>query len=182
MPMLTFAVDISKHKDACTYDDPSRDKRQIGFKVTATLRSDTLVASTLQETYKLQQYVKDSYWLKRRPNEKSEWTDTEVQGSSEWIRDSFGFDDALGNWHSTREETIFWDEPGFLGVGARHGAALSKLECLGYYEIQFKWEIAGPGQRLRNILPTTLKADPDDQGLIKYSIVPGANQTITFTM
>lgn len=180
---LTLIITAARHPEAVDTDNPSIAGRQIGFQLTAELRSTNRAVSTLQEKYKLEQFVKDKYWLSTRPSDTSDvWTDGAWSGSGDdWVLDSFGFDAALGEWNSTRTATTFWDEPGFLGTNGAHARALPKTQRLGYYEASFKWRVTNESNgEYRDIPAMTFKADPDDQNRIQYSVP--IDTTFTFTL
>jgi hypothetical protein len=166
---LTLTVVAAKHPDTVDSDDPST-VREIGFKVTSTLTSDTQVAETLQDSYRLEQWVKDKYWLDTRDSDSSTDWETGDEEGTDWERDEFGGEDDHGVWFSTRSETQFLDEPGFLGMGGGANArALTRRQRLGSYEIWFKWKIFDGGTLLLETGEIALKADPDDANNITYT-------------
>jgi hypothetical protein len=174
MSKLTLKVKACKHPNAVNIDNPSV-VREIGFKVTTTLTSDVPASSTLQEKYKLVQYVTDKYWLQTRDTDTSTvWVDG-GWNTTAWERDQFGKDDDQGEWNSTQSETTFYDEPGFLGTQGQHARALNKRQRLGYYEISFKWKVYDGGILLKETEVITLKADPDNSNNIAYT--PDINKT-----
>jgi hypothetical protein len=183
MPKFTLTVVAQRHEDAVSNDDPSVDRRQIGFRMTATLRSERDFRPTLQKKYKLQQFVTDEYWLQERDDTSSDdWGDLPVE-KTEWELDPFGVNSSGGEWVSDESETVFTDEPGFLGVGDRHERALSRTRRLGKYVIEFRWKVtkmfgADRGATTEYLLPLTLKASPNDAGVIKYSGTFGGTKTV----
>ena len=172
---LTLIIVAARHPQSVDTDNPDVANRQIGFKFTVELKLTNPAASTAQETYKLEQFVKDKYWLSTRPNDTSaDWTDRDWDGSDDtWELDSFGFTDAIGEWDSDRDRTIFWDQPGFTGARGRHTQALPKTQRLGYYEVSFKWKVTNVGTgKYREFPALTFKADPNDDGSIQYTVPP----------
>ena len=63
METLTLTITFTKHPDTVPKDNPDIDNRNIGFKVTTTLESDIPASESLQDKYKLVQYVKDNYFI-----------------------------------------------------------------------------------------------------------------------
>jgi hypothetical protein len=170
---LTLTITAARHPASVDNDNPSIANRQIGFQLTAELRSTNRASSTLQEKYKLEQFVKDKYWISTRPSDTSDvWTDGPWNGSGDtWVLDSFGFDAAEGEWNSTQVSTIFLDEPGFLGTTGQHAQALPKTQRLGYYEASFKWKVTNEltGDSVETEVITFI-ADPNDDHSITYTI------------
>ena len=170
---LTLQVTFEIHPEATRVDDPTK-VRQIGFKVTTVLKADggRKFYSPLQERYKLVQEVADSHWVSERENANSDWYDGGLV-SRGFERDQFGKKGDGGTWDSNENETIFWDEPGFLGTGQRHGTALRPNQRLGDYEIRFKWYVSDLSENGKRIIATgeyILKASPDDFNVITYTI------------
>lgn len=168
MGQLTLKVEASKYPGAADRDDPST-IREVGFKVTTTLSSDTAAFSTLQEKYKLEQWVTDKYWLRTREQDTSTaWVDGNWE-TTRWERDQFGGDNDRGEWDSDKNTTTFLDEPGFLGTRGLHARALDKTQQLGDYEISFKWKIYDGARLLKETEVITLKAEPNDNDDIIYT-------------
>lgn len=166
---LVLKVENQKHEDSADNDNPDNGERAFGFRVNATLTLDRNVASTLQETYRLEQWVKDSSWQQSRPNADqdaahSDWKD-EHEEVRAWERDEFGEVDDKGEWNSTRNETRFHDQPGFLG-----NTKLSNLYRLGEYIVTFKWKVYNGRDLLLETEELTFKADPDDNGIVSYTV------------
>ena len=174
MGTLQLLVVVQKHEDAVETDDANAsEKREIGFRVTTTLIASSdikKVFETLQNKYKLEQWVTDKYWLQTRDTDTStNWKDGKEQGTA-WERAQFGEEGDKGDWGSSREETFFSDQPGFLGKGKRSSqTALPKTQRLGYYEITFKWKVFDGSNLLKETEEITLKAAPDDSGNINYT-------------
>ena len=167
--ILKLRVDTQKHENSADVDNPDNGDRSFGFRVNATLTLNRDVASTLQETYRLEQWVKDSSWQQSRADatnnaEHSTWID-EAELNRDWERDEFGEIEDRGEWNSTKNQTRFQDEPGFLG-----DTKLSNLYRLGNYSVTFKWKVFNGDALLLETEEFTFEADPDDNGNVTYVI------------
>ena len=178
MGQLTLKVEASKYPGAADTDDPSI-IREVGFKITTTLSSDTAAFSTLQEKYKLEQWVTDKYWLQTREQDTSTvWIDGDWE-TTRWERDQFGEDNDQGEWNSDRTTTTFFDEPGFLGRSGPNARALDKKQRLGDYQISFKWKVYDGTRLLKETEVITLQAEPNDNDDIIYTPALSREWTIS---
>lgn len=173
METLTLTITFTKHPDTVPKDNPDIDNRNIGFKVTTTLESDIPASESLQDKYKLVQYVKDNYFIQYRSSDTSDdWADYPPETNNDYARDEFGEIDDRGVWFSEPKKTTFLDEPGFLGDGI-NGQALPNTQRLGTYKVEFYWDIMNGDEKLLTTPKFTLEADPDDDGVIDYKIPDG---------
>ena len=168
MTKLKLTVQFKKHPNAVSVDDPAK-IREIGFKVTTKLESDTSVVSELQDRYTLEQWCKDKFWASERSNDNSSWVDGNWVKTS-WHIDKFGKTTDAGDWSSDKTSTTFEDEPGFLGLSGTNGRALIKNQRLGDYEVTFKWKVKDGSQVIMETNEATLKASPDNNNNITYVI------------